>query len=288
MLEEQLSLFLQRMTFERISSQNTIKAYKHDIEKFIVSLGDQELTIGFISEWIEQLHHQKKSVKTIARTLSALRSFFNFLVKKDIVACNYFDLFRIANQHTHIPFVLSEKKMLNLLFQLPEHNILARRNKCMLVLMYSSGIRSEELCLLKCSDLFLDQEIMKIFGKGQKERFVPLLTYTKDLIKSWLQDREKINKHNSTYLFLSKNGHQLTTSMIRKIIDVLPDIDSETKHLHPHAFRYACATHLLNAGANLRHIQELLGHANLSVTQRYTKLSLGSMKEKFYKYHPRG
>lgn len=288
MLEQKLELFIERMKFDKSASPQTIKAYRHDINNFIYYLKDRLVTPLEISEWLEFLNKKKYSPRTIARALSALRSFYNFLVKNNYEQDNFFDLFCMPKTNQYIPVVLSTKQMKIMLEQLPEHNHLDRRNKCILMLLYMTGMRSEELCTLELSGIFSSQKIIKVIGKGNKQRLIPLIPKAQKILHAWMSEREFFDKHGSNFVFLSKNGHPLTTAMIRKIIDKVVVNSSEISKMHPHAFRYSCASHLLDNGADLRHIQEFLGHSNISVTQRYTKLSLGSVKEKFHQFHPRG
>ncbi|MGL4394516.1 MAG: tyrosine-type recombinase/integrase [Brevinema sp.] len=286
MLNSFLPSFIDHIKFEGKSLSNTIRAYRFDIEEFIDFLGDQELSPTTISEWLEFLHKSQKSPKTISRKLSSLRSFFHFLVQNNLETKNYFELFSSPKQNQHVPYVLPPEQMIDMLLHLPETDILERRNKVMLILMYGTGMRSEELCGLKLSDFDPYNSTIRVLGKGQKERLVPLISFVQNSLISWLDERSNLDKHDDPHLFLSKNGQILTTSMIRKIVDSISK-NPRYKDLHPHAFRYSCATHLLDQGANLRYIQELLGHASISVTQRYTKLSLKNLKESYNKFHPR-
>ncbi|MGL4388595.1 MAG: tyrosine-type recombinase/integrase [Brevinema sp.] len=286
MLDKFYQSFIDHIVFEGKSLQNTVRAYRYDIKEFLDFLGNKKLDPILISEWLEFLYKSKKSPNTISRKLSSLRSFFTFLVNNNLETNNYFELFKAPKKDQYIPYVPSKDQMIELLTNLPTQTLLDRRNKIMLILLYATGIRSEELCTLKVSDFHPYQNFFRVLGKGQKERLVPVLPFAKNHINSWLKERSILDKCDDPHLFLSKNGHILTTSMIRKIVDSLANKDPY-KDLHPHAFRYSCGTHLLDQGANLRYIQEILGHANVSVTQRYTKLSLSNLKEKFIKYHPR-
>ena len=286
--------FLDRLVYEKQYSENTIRAYATDIQTFLdfsikYSLSWDNLSPYHISEWLESLNKSKLSPKSIARKLSSLRSLFIFLVKSKKIEKNPFILFSSPKLKKTIPTTLSQTEMFEILSAMSTKTILERRNKTMLVLMYATGIRSEELCTLQCSNVNLNSNMIKVLGKGKKERLIPLIPIAQERIKAWLEDRKILDKGLSNTLFLSQNGLILTTAMIRKIVHKFSNMipDTISKNFHPHAFRYTFATHLLENQANLRHIQELLGHASLSVTQRYTTISITNLQKKFKEFHPR-
>lgn len=286
--------FLDLLIYEKQYSSNTLKAYQTDIESFVQfsiyhSFSWIEASPCHISSWLEFLSKSKLSPKSIARKLSSLRSLFIFLIKSDRIDKNPFILFSSPKLKKTIPTTLSQTEIFEIFYNMPTQNILERRNKAMLILMYATGIRSEELCSLQCSDVKLSNNTIKVLGKGKKERIVPLIPKASEIIESWLDDRKILNQNLSSCLFLSKNGYELTTAMIRKIVQNFSSMIPSTiaKNFHPHAFRYTFATHLLENQANLRHIQELLGHASLSVTQNYTTISITNLQKKFKQFHPR-
>ncbi len=286
---QELILFLERLYYEKNYSPHTIKAYKEDISLFLLFLDEQNLRFEevspyFVTTWLEHLEKFNLSPKTLSRRLSSLRSFFNFLCLKKILNKNPFLLFTSPKMSKKIPSTLSVKEINHVFDSMPIDTILERRNRHILMFLYMTGIRSEELCNLQCEGVLWSQNLLRVMGKGSKERLVPLIPLAKDILTQWLIDRKELDKKNSNALFISQNGNPLTTSMIRKIVSsIKPHI---SKGFHPHAFRYTFASQLLESGANLRHIQELLGHANLSVTQRYTKLSIKDLKNKYQQFHP--
>lgn len=290
-LFEKFTAFEHKLRYEKFYSKCTLKAYQNDISHFINYCLNKdiknisEITSLFVSEWMEQLAREKLSARSIARRLSAVRSFFAFLVKSSAIEHNPFVLFRAPKPCKKIPTVLGQSEILQLLDNLPEDTILQRRNKCIVYMLYATGIRSEELCNLKIKDISFPSHIMYIMGKGKKERIVPLIPVLEKILKEWLNDRKNIDRGFSQTVFLSHHGRALETSMIRRIIRNLP-AGLKEKNLHPHAFRYTFASHLLDCGSNIRHIQELLGHANLGVTQRYTNISIKQLKQKYQIYHP--
>ena len=286
--------FLERLIYEKRYSPNTVRAYTTDMQSFFEFSIEHDLSWDsiapyHISEWLESLNKAKLSPKSITRKLSSLRSLFVFLVKSKKIKKNPFILFSSPKLKKTIPTTLSQSEIFEIFQKMSIETLLERRNKAMLLLLYATGIRSEELCSLQFKDVNLSNGMIKVLGKGQKERIIPLIPIAQNAIKLWLEDRKILDKGLSTTLFISQNGLILTTAMIRKIVHkfsmMIPDTIS--KNFHPHAFRYTFATHLLENQANLRHIQELLGHASLSVTQRYTNISISNLQKKFEEFHPR-
>lgn len=292
-LDDALKLYIEKLTYEKNFSAHTIIAYQNDISEFINFLNIkrcqslQNITPMIISEWLEYLAYDKLSSRTITRKLSSMRVFFTFLQKQNIYNKNPFLLFSSPKSMKHIPTVLSITEMHHLLMTMPENTIFERRNKSLLILLYTTGMRADELCQLTYKNTLLNQNLLKIIGKGKKERLIPLIPSAKNAIVTWLKEREILNKQNSDILFLSKSGKPLQIVMIWKIVQKVSQ-SLNTKRIHPHVFRYTFATHLLERGANLRHIQELLGHANIAVTERYTSISIKNLKEKYKNFHPRG
>ncbi len=269
------------------SSPHTIRAYEKIITDFFNSFpymdSIEDFTSIDISRWLEI--KKRLSPRTVALHMSIMRSFFNYLIKKDVISSNVFDVFVSPKAQKKIPTTVSVQEMLDLLQNMPRNTILERRNHCMLMMMYATGIRSEELCSLERNNVDLKQNTIKVKGKGKKERIIPIIPIMVSSISDWLVDRKQLDKKKSDALFLSNNSRSMTTSMIRTI--VRQESQRNSQYIHPHAFRYTFATHLLDKEVNLRHIQDLLGHANLSTTQRYTKASISNLKQKFKQFHPR-
>ncbi len=273
-------LYLER---EKYYSKNTVRAYLTDIEDFKKFLCKKNIEWNSlhtkdVSEWLISL--KKLSSRSVARKLSSLKSFYDYLLNTKIIEKNTFKIFSAPKSQNNIPTTLNPNDIIKIIENMPESDILERRNKAVVVLMYATGIRAEELCTLRVSSLSANG--IKVLGKGNKERIVPLIEAVKKHLKLWLDDRDKLYK-SEDYLFLSNNGRKLTYSMIFKIVQKI----SGENYFHPHAFRYSFASHLLDNQTNIRYIQELLGHSNLSVTQRYTKMSISSLKQKFNQFHPR-
>lgn len=283
--------YIDYLKYQKKYSLHTLRAYLFELESFNefiskTGISWKELHPKDISVWLSYLSQQKLAPCSIARNLSVLRSFCDYLVSENYLDSNPMQLFSAPKSKKNIPTTLSPKEMIELLFQMPNQTILERRNQCILLVMYTTGMRAEEICDLSLRRLFLKQNKIVVLGKGNKERVIPLIPIACEYINRWLDEREKLDIFKEDYLFLSKNGRKLTTNMIGKIINNVCSM--QHKKFHPHAFRYTFATHLLDNNANLRYIQELLGHANLSVTQRYTKISISNLKQKFQQFHPRG
>ncbi|MGL4676403.1 MAG: tyrosine-type recombinase/integrase [Brevinema sp.] len=279
--------FLNYLEHYRQYSKNTLVAYMKDIDEFISFLDTyhyswKELSPQIISSWFDSKQHL--SPRTVSRKLSVLRNFFHYLMTENVIDSNVFVLFSSPKCPTVIPTTLSVNEMTHLLQDIPSSTILERRNQCILKIMYATGIRSEELCSLKCEQVFFKQNVIKILGKGGKMRLVPIIPPIQRDLELWFEERKNLDQGIDDTVFLSNNGRRLTTSMIRKIVRKYTQ--SLSKNFHPHAFRYTFASHLLDNQANLRCIQELLGHANLSVTQRYTKISISSLQQKYLQFHP--
>lgn len=289
--QEYLSNFLSYLQFEKNYSPHTIGAYRYDISEFLsyLLLKEEKLentTPNFISVWIETLSVRKQSPRSLGRKISSLRMFVRFLLKRDKLTCNPFESFSMPKVTKTIPSVLSKEEISVFVDTLPSTTLLDYRNKIMLILLYSTGLRSEELCHLSMGDLSADFSFLRIVGKGKKERQIPLIGWVQNAIKGWISiERKVLDKGLSDAIFLSKNGKSLTTAMIRVIVNSLSL--HLPKKISPHVFRYTFASHLLEENANLRHIQELLGHASLSVTERYTSLSVEHLKHTYQKFHPR-
>ncbi len=268
-------------------STHTITVYKKIISEFFDSFpymdSIEDFTSIDISRWLGI--KKKLSPRTVALYMSIMRSFFNYLIKKEVISSNVFDVFGTPKAQKKIPTTVSVQEMLDLLQNMPKNTVLERRNHCILMMMYATGIRSEELCGLKLDNVFIRQNTIKIIGKGKKERVVPIIPIIMSSIKEWLVDRKQLDKDLSDTLFLSKNGKALTTAMIRTIVK--KESQRNAQYIHPHAFRYTFATHLLDRDVSIRYIQDLLGHASLSTTQRYTKASISTLKQKYKQFHPR-
>ncbi len=311
-----LDNFISYLTAERGASVHTVDAYNRDVLAFIryalpsseegphaaqggVSNGRKKpssspertspqgvdaslVTRQNIEAYIGHLRQEGKKTRSIVRAISALRSFFGFLITDGSVIKNPLEEVEIPKFTMPIPEVLSEQEVLELL-NLPTGARTSVRDRTILELLYATGLRVSELIKLKKSDVNLDAGFLVASGKRSKERIVPLGSYSREAIKSYLQEEEPKGAH----LFPNRRGGMLTRQAIWKIIRKY-GLQMDKDHISPHTMRHTFATHLLEGGADLRSVQILLGHEDISTTQIYTHVDSKRLKEVHKKYHPRG
>lgn len=282
-----ISKFIEYLSLERNYSQNTVLAYKNDLEKLnnyikknLLSLETDDLRI-----YLKKQNHL--SNKTIAHKISVFKAFYNFYLRSEKISSNpSLNLIR-PKQEVKLPEYLTLEEVSTLL----EINIKTpydARNKAILELLYSSGIRISELVSLEMSNLDLDNCIIRVMGKGKKERIIPLGDYAITALTNYIENyRDEINKKNTNYIFINNLGTKISRQFIFKIIKLECQKKGIRKNVSPHTLRHTFATHLLKNGADLRIIQELLGHENLSTTQIYTHLSNDKLHQDYDDFHPR-
>jgi integrase/recombinase XerD len=284
-LYQDLDNFVAYMTAERGASPHTIDAYSRDIIgfiKFSEESGREAADRRTCEAYIGFLRENGKGVRSIVRGLSALRSFFNFLISDGKLRGNPLDDVEVPRFKPPIPEVLSEEEMLRLI-RLPQGSKTSARDGTILELLYATGLRVSELTKLKKEDVNLEGGFVVASGKRSKERVVPLGTYSKDAIRSYLEKE----KPRGAFLFPNRKGGMLTRQAIWKIIRKYGAV-MERSHISPHTIRHTFATHLLEGGADLRSVQILLGHEDISTTQIYTHVDSKRLKEIHKKHHPRG
>jgi integrase/recombinase XerC len=288
--------FLDYLTYERNVSINTIEAYRDDLESFTGFLCNDYLVLGrdqldlkridhlAIRSYLAHLARKKLSRSSIARHLSALRSFFKYLMREEIVSANPARMVATPRREKHLPAVLQTSDVAVLL-EMPDLSTpLGVRDRAWLELMYASGLRISELVGVDIDDVELRARLVKVRGKGAKERIVPFGTKAQEAIRSYLEVR---NTPDEDALFVNYRGQRITTRSVRRLFNGYVRDASLRAGVSPHTLRHSFATHLLNAGADLRAIQELLGHASLSTTQKYTHLNDWQLVEVYKKAHPR-
>jgi integrase/recombinase XerC len=292
--------FLDYLTFERNVSPNTIIAYRDDLESFIGFLCNDYLTMGrdqldlkrvdtlTIRSYLAHLSRRKLSRATVARQLSTLRSFFKFLVREEIVEANPARTVATPKREKHLPAVLQTSDVALLLEQPDTSNVLGVRDAAWLELLYASGLRISELTGVDIDDLELRARLVKVRGKGAKERIVPFGSKAEAALRAWLAVRGEVARNpEEQAVFVNHRGARITTRSVRRHFDGYVRDASLRAGVSPHTLRHSFATHLLNAGADLRGIQELLGHASLSTTQKYTHLNDWQLMAVYKKAHPR-
>ena len=293
-LNELIEEFLRYLLIDKGYRENTINSYKIDLEKFLEYNGNKSIdTISNsdLKNYIKYLKEEKLSDKSISRNISCLKSFYKFLVIEKYVNNNPSDsLFGIKTKKS-LPNTLTEDEILKLLdIKLTDNYNYSYRNKAMIELMYATGLRVSELVNLKLSDIDLNQDIIRIYGKGSKERIVPIGEYAKEYLEKYIYEYRSsmLKKENSEYLFLNNHGKKMTRQGFFKILKKIALEKGITNDFSPHTIRHSFASHLLKYGADLRTIQELLGHSDISTTQIYTHITNEELKKNYRDYHPHG
>lgn len=278
--------FKNYLELERNYSNNTSLSYVKDVTLFSDFIKKDLLLVDKkdIEKYIRSLN---KSSKTISHVISSLKSFYNYYMRMGNIKSNPTDEIDRPKIEKKIPEFLTLEEVSSLL-NFEVNNEFEARNKAILELLYSSGLRISELTSLEISNIDLDECLVRVMGKGSKERIVPLGDYAIDALKEYIYFyRPMLNKNNSSYVFLNNRGGVLSRQFIFKVIKEECIKKGIRKNVSPHTLRHTFATHLLKNGADLRIIQELLGHENLSTTQIYTHLTNDKLKHDYEDYFPR-
>ena len=286
--------YIRYLTYERHYSDYTVTNYESDILEFFDYLDSEGLNYlkieySDVRGYLSLLFDKKKDdSSTVSRKISSLRGFYKYLVNNEIVKNNIFRLVSLPKKAKKLPkyFYYNE---LEELFSVNELSTpLGQRDNLILEMLYATGVRVSELVNIKNSDINHFDKIIKIFGKGSKERIVSYGEYCEDALNLYLNDGyKKLNIKDSKYLFLNKRGDNLTTRGIRYILDNIIKKTSIDKKISPHMLRHTFATHLLNEGCDLLAVQELLGHESISATQIYTHITNDRLKDVYLNAHPR-
>ena len=283
------------LKIERGLSSHTLQNYIRDVKKLISFLNKKKISsspIAIKDEVIQQFIYEiakEISPRSQARIISGLRSYFNYLIFENYRASNPTDLIETPKIGVKLPDTLSEQEINNLISAIDLSKAEGERNRAMLETMYSCGLRVSELIDLKISDLFFDEGFIKIVGKGNKERFIPIHFSAQKYIILYMNEirtQLKIKKGFEDTLFLNRRGKSLSRQMIFMILKDLAIKIDLNKKISPHTFRHSFATHLLKNGADLRAIQQMLGHESITTTEVYVHLDTSYLKEIVEKYHP--
>jgi integrase/recombinase XerC len=289
--------FLDYLTYERNVSVNTVTAYRDDLESFFTflcndyfTMARDQLELGRIDHlavraYLAALARRKLSRSSMARHLSTLRSFFKYLMREGMVEANPARSVATPKREKHLPSVMQPSDVALLLEQPDTSRPLGLRDRAFLELLYASGLRISELVGVNIDDVELRARLVKVRGKGAKERIVPFGTKAEEAIRAWLAAREAPPDEEA--LFVNHRGGRITTRSVHRLFDRYVRAAALRAGISPHTMRHSFATHLLNAGADLRSIQELLGHASLSTTQKYTHLNDWQLIAVYKKAHPR-
>jgi integrase/recombinase XerD len=271
-------------------SDNTIKAYRQDIIQFaeFSDLALRQIDHNIIRDFISSIYLMSQNKSSIARKIYVLKSFFHYLLENGMILHNPMDYISVPKIDKNLPDILTEKEINTFLDRLPQHTILEKRNKAIFELLYATGLRISELTALKITDINLSKRILRTLGKGKKERMVPFSNSSRNYLQNYLQETQKKFKNNNEYIFLNSRGGRISERSIERILKkTYKELMESNKNVYPHLFRHSFATHLLQRGANLRIIQELLGHSSLSTTQKYTNLNYSDLLNIYTKFHPR-
>ena len=287
--------FKNYLKLERGLSMNSIKSYEFDLIQFknfmienAINESPKQCSSSTVKTYLYKNFSNKKS-RSQARSISALKSFFNYLLFEGEINSSPLNDIESPKIENKLPEVLTEDEIKRLISSVNLDSEFGQRNKTIIEVLYGTGIRVSELTDLKLSNIFFDENILKVTGKGNKERFVPLGKIASIEIKKYLNDRDKlkINSKFSDILFLNRYGRQLTRSMIFKVINDYSKNAKIDKKISPHTLRHSYATHLLKNGADLRTIQLILGHESITTTEIYTHLDTFHLEDVLKKYHPR-
>jgi integrase/recombinase XerC len=296
-VQSEIGDFLDYLTYERNVSINTIGAYRDDLESFVGFLSNDYFSMArdqielrrvdhlTVRAYLAHLARRKLARSSIARHLSALRSFFKYLMREGVVEANPARGVATPKREKHLPSVMQPSDVALLLEQPDLSTPLGIRDRAWMELLYASGLRISELTGIDLDDIELRARLVKVHGKGSKERIVPFGSKAEAAVREWLAVREADAEEQA--LFVNYRGQRITTRSVRRLFDGYLRAASLRAGISPHTMRHSFATHLLNAGADLRGIQELLGHASLSTTQKYTHLNDWQLIEVYRKAHPR-
>lgn len=290
-----VSKFLSLLSVERGLSSNTIDAYSGDLKRYFSFLSLEgifnvnEIEIKTVRRFLETLRNCHLDSGTVARHLTTLRQFHRFLINEGISKEDPTLNLESPRRWRKLPSVLDVYEIERLL-DIPDTSTnTGIRDKAMLEVLYACGLRVSELISLKLSDIFMEEGILRAFGKGSKERYIPIGRKARDALKKYLNGtRRSFLRKDTDILFLNRRGEKLTRMGLWKILDSYVKKAGIEKEVHPHTLRHSFATHLLEGGADLRAVQEMLGHADISTTQIYTQIDREYLKEVHRTFHPRG
>lgn len=290
------SEFISYLELEKKYSTHTIKAYKRDLESFLAFASEEfeyqhikDVNYSIIRSWIVSLVDQKVSNRSVNRKISTLKTYYKYLIKTKKIECSPLLKHKALKTTKKIQIPFSEKEIEKVIELLNEENDFEGiRNKLIVELFYSTGIRRSELVNLKLMDVSLTQNQIKVLGKRNKERIIPILSSIINSIQNYLSHRDQLETINQDeFFFLTSKGNKIYENLVYRIINNYFSKASEKVKKSPHILRHSFATHLLNEGADLKSVKELLGHSSLASTQVYTHNSIANLKRVYKNTHPR-
>jgi integrase/recombinase XerC len=305
-MEQLLEQFFEHLRYERNASEHTLRNYRIDLGQFHEHLAPADPATGArrhfdirqidhitIREWLSSLHTANKQKSSIARKLAALRTFFQFLVREGVVEANPAKLVSTPRLEKKLPTHLSVEDMVRFIETPDTQTDLGKRDRAILEMLYGTGVRVSELTKLNLRDVDLREKMVKVTGKRRKQRVVPFGDPALHALVEYLQVRPAFlrnappGERDEQAVFLNYQGTRITTRSVGRMVDKYITLCAGIHNISPHSLRHSFATHLLDNGADLRHIQELLGHARLSTTQIYTHVSMEKLIEVYDKAHPK-
>ncbi len=295
--DEKIKDFEIFLRFERNFSENTLDAYIRDIKKLkeyaeedLENVGPDTIAYEHLQEYIFNLSKQKFSERSQARWISSIKAFFRYLLEDEFREDNPATLLEGPKLGLYLPDTLSLPDINKIISAIELNSDLGRRNQCIIEVLYGCGLRVSELIDLKISNINFREKYIKVVGKGNKTRFVPLADYTAKLLQTYISEIRstvKAGKRHEDTLFLNSRGTSMSRVIVFVIIKELTDKAGVSKKISPHTFRHSFATHLLQNGADLRYIQEMLGHSSITTTEIYTHLKTEELRDVILHYHPR-
>lgn len=293
-LKKNLKPFLLYLRIEKNLSQNSIEAYENDLKRFLnfIFYDNKKFILdsSYIQNYISQLIDLNLEISTLQRNLSSLRSFFCYLVDEKIINFNPAELIDIPKRKRSLPEVLTQEEINILFTNINTNNPIGIRDRAMFELLYSSGLRVSEMTSIKIIDFLDDNEWLRVYGKGSKERLIPLgkevlkwVNFYLDKSRNYLLNKNKKND----FLFVNFRGDGISRKGVWMLLKKYVSLSKITKNISPHSLRHSFATHLIEGGMDLRAVQELLGHSDISTTSIYTHLNRTYLKEIHKQFHPR-
>lgn len=296
-LEKIISRFIKYLRQERGYSENTVEAYYRDIMQFfsfyseysnLISIQISNVDKTSIRHFLGMLAESGLEMSSISRKLASLKAFFKFSVREGVIDSNPAMLVKSPKTKKRLPIVLSEEQISSVIESTDGKTFIAKRNRAILELFYSTGIRLSELISLNIGDINFNKMTIRVLGKGNKERIVPFGDSARSALLNYLKIRQnqfgKLRLENA--LFISRRGSRIARQTVQMTVRKLLSKVSEEEHLSPHVFRHSFASHLLDRGADLNAVKDLLGHSSLSTTQLYTHIRIGKMKDVYKQAHP--
>lgn len=290
-----INAYLEHLDLERGLADNTLSAYHRDLNGFAdfletcccTDLSAVDTTV--ILAWVVEMQQQGLAAASRARHLIAVRGFFNYLHQEGVISANPLLRIDIPKTGRPLPSILDTASVSAILAQPDTTTVRGLRNAAMLEMLYGAGLRVSELILIKVQDINLDSGFVKVFGKGARQRMVPIGSHARDKARLWLEHGRKqmLKTVSSPYLFIARAGRPMSRQGFWKIVKTYARKAGIEKNVYPHSFRHAFATHLLQNGADLRSVQTMLGHSDIATTQIYTHITRRHLIQMYRQYHPR-